>query len=61
MGLGVLLRTLKMDIMVKNMSSDVVIATVLWKYSIMNSFIGIKPLGHSGHLGQVNPTPDALT
>jgi hypothetical protein len=39
----------------------VVAARVLWKYSIKNPFIGIRPAGHSGHSGQLRPTPDEPT
>jgi hypothetical protein len=27
----------------------------------MNSFIGTRPAGHSGHSGQLRPTPDEPT
>jgi hypothetical protein len=40
---------LKVKNMVTNTMMPVVAATVLWKYSIKNSFIGIRPAGHSGH------------
>src|SRR5206468_6191631 len=40
---------LKVKNMVINTMIPVVAATVLWKYSIKNSFIGIRPAGHSGH------------
>jgi hypothetical protein len=52
---------LKVKNMVTNTMTPVVAATVLWKYSIKNSFIGTSPAGHRGHSGQLRPTPDELT
>jgi hypothetical protein len=53
------------DLRVKNMVINtmmpVVAATVLWKYSIINSFIGTRPAGQRGQSGQLSPTPDELT
>ena len=53
------------DLRVKNMVTKtimpVVAATVLWKYSMINSFIGTSPAGHKGQSGQLSPTPDELT
>jgi hypothetical protein len=51
----------KVKNIVTNTNSAVVAATDLWKYSIRNSFMGTNPAGQSGHLGQVSPTPEALT
>jgi hypothetical protein len=54
-----------LDLKVKNMVTKtimpVVAATVLWKYSMINSFIGTRPAGHRGQSGQLSPTPDELT
>lgn len=54
-----------LDLRVKNMVTKtitpVVAATVLWKYSIINSLIGTRPAGHKGQSGQLSPTPDELT
>jgi len=47
--------------MVVNTIIPVVAATVLWKYSIINSFIGTRPAGQRGQSGQLSPTPEELT
>jgi hypothetical protein len=47
--------------MVTKTIMPVVAATVLWKYSMINSFIGTRPAGQRGHSGQLSPTPDELT
>jgi len=52
---------LKVKAMVTITSNAVVAATDLWKYSIINSFVGTSPAGHNGQWGQVKPTPEALT
>jgi hypothetical protein len=60
MPLGLILDLMTKPVVIKTKIA-VVAATDLWKYSIINSCIGTKPAGQRGHLGQVSPTPEALT